>query len=51
VAAARHFKPGDVPAGRHYVKAYVEFIHYVERLHEAIATPAHGHVAETVSVR
>lgn len=41
---ARKFAPSDVEAGRHYVKAYVEFIHYVERLHEAIATTAHGHV-------
>lgn len=46
VLAARTFKPGDVTAGREYVKTYVEFIHYVERLHEAIATPAHGHAAD-----
>jgi hypothetical protein len=43
---ARVFKPGNVSAGRDYIKAYVEFIHYVERLHEAIATSAHGHFAE-----
>lgn len=40
---AKGYKPNDVPAGRAYVRAYVEFIHYVERLHEAIATAAHGH--------
>ena len=49
VITARHFKPGDVPAGREYVRTYVEFIHYVERLYEAIVTPAHGHVAESAS--
>lgn len=32
-------------AGRTYVKSYVEFIHYVERLHQSIlASP--GHTAE-----
>ena len=34
---------GDVKGGREFVKAYVEFVHYVERLHEAIAGAAHGH--------
>lgn len=46
VITAKNFKPGDVSAGREYVRAYVEFIHYVERLYEATTTPAHGHVAE-----
>ena len=41
---ARAFNPGDVTAGRAYVKAYVEFIHYVERLFEASAAEIHGHV-------
>jgi len=41
--AARNFAPNDVDAGRRYVEAYVEFIHYVERIHEAIAAPAPGH--------
>ena len=49
VITAKHFKPGDVLAGREYVRTYVEFIHYVERLYEAIITPAHGHVAEPAS--
>lgn len=44
--AAKAFTPGDIPAGREYVKAYVEFIHYVERLHEASATSPHGHFGE-----
>ena len=46
VITAKHFKPGDVSAGREYIKAYVEFIHYVERLHEAMSAPVHGHVSE-----
>ena len=49
VITAKHFKPGDVVAGREYIRRYVEFIHYVERLYEAITTPAHGHVAEAAS--
>lgn len=43
---AKEFKAGDVAAGRQYVKAYVEFIHYVERLYEASTTGAHGHSDE-----
>jgi hypothetical protein len=34
--ARRHADDG-VEAGRQYVAAYVEFIHYVENLHEAVA--------------
>jgi hypothetical protein len=49
VITAKHFTPGDVIAGRQYVRTYVEFIHYVERLHEAIITPAHGHVVESAA--
>ena len=49
VTTTKRFKPGDVLAGRKYVRTYVEFIHYVERLYEAIMTPAHGHVAESAS--
>lgn len=30
-------------------KAYVEYIHFVERLHEATTTPAAGHYAENES--
>lgn len=46
VVAAQAFKAGDVAAGREYVRAYVEFVHYVERLYEASATFAHGHFSE-----
>lgn len=44
---AKEFEAGDVAAGREYVKAYVEFIHYVERLYEASTASAHGHFGET----
>jgi hypothetical protein len=43
---AKNFKPNDVSAGREYIKAYVEFIHYVERLYEATTVSAHGHFVE-----
>ena len=49
VITAKHFRPGDVIAGRAYVRTYVEFIHYVERLYEAIVMPAHGHVTESAA--
>jgi hypothetical protein len=44
---AKAFRPGDINAGREYVKAYVEFIHYVERLYEASTMPAQGHFDES----
>jgi Family of unknown function (DUF6448) len=47
VKAARAFNPAEVPAGREYVRAYVQFIHYVERLYGAATTEAHGHFDET----
>lgn len=47
VAAARTYDPRDLSAGRRFVKAYVEYIHYVERLHEAISSAAGGHFDET----
>ena len=46
VVHAGSFQSGDVAAGREYVKAYVEFIHYVERLHEAMTAAPHGHFGE-----
>jgi hypothetical protein len=36
----------DPKAGRRFVRAYVDFVHYVERLHVAATTDAHGHVPE-----
>jgi len=38
--------PDDVTAGRAYVKSYVEFIHYVERVYEAPTKVTHGHFDE-----
>lgn len=43
VLARKDFKAGDVDAGREYVRAYVEFLHYVERLYEAAKGPAGEH--------
>lgn len=42
----RGYDPNDVAAGRRYVQAYVEYVHYVERLHEAATAAAEGHYAE-----
>lgn len=44
--AKKNFTRDDVAAGREYVRAYVEFIHYVERLYAAAHGPAHGHFPE-----
>jgi len=40
-----NFSPDDVKAGRAYVHAYVEFLHFVERVHEAMkkSGEAEGH--------
>ena len=47
VIAKKKFGKDDVGAGREYVKAYVEFVHYVERIHEAAKNPAEGHYPES----
>jgi uncharacterized protein DUF6448 len=41
-----NFNKDDVEAGRAYVKAYVEFIHYAERMYEAASKAAPGHYTE-----
>ena len=40
----------NVEAGREYVAAYVEFVHYIEALHTTVAreAQAHGHTAAAV---
>jgi len=43
VAAKKKAGKDDVSAGRGYVKGYVEFVHYVERIYEAAKNPAEGH--------
>ena len=42
-----NFEKNDLDAGREYVKAYVEFVHYVERVYEAAQNPVHGHFPES----
>ncbi len=46
-----NYSKNDVEAGRAFVKAYVEYIHYVEQLYAAAKGPAGGHMheAETMS--
>jgi len=40
---AKNYATADVDAGRKYVQAYVEFIHYAERAYEAGTQDAVGH--------
>jgi hypothetical protein len=42
VTAKKH-ADHSVAAGREYVEAYVEFVHYVERLHNDAGTKSDGH--------
>ena len=35
VMAKKNYRPDDVEAGRAYVGAYVEYVHYAERLYDA----------------
>jgi hypothetical protein len=51
VVTARTYDAADVAAGREYVRAYVEFIHYVERLYETSTVAAHGHFDDTTAIR
>jgi len=46
VMATKTFEPDDVAAGRAYVKAYVEFIHFVEFVYDSTMTTPHGHFEE-----
>lgn len=50
VQEKKNFNTSDLDAGRDYVKAYVEFIHYVEGLWEAARNTAEGHYAEEHAV-
>ena len=43
LAARAAMKDDDLTSGRSYVKAYVEFMHYVERLHDAATAEIRGH--------
>ena len=44
VMAKKKYNPNDVAAGRAYASAYVEFVHYAERLYEAAETMAPEYV-------
>jgi hypothetical protein len=46
VASKRKYNPNDVAAARSFVGAYVEYVHYVERLYDAAALPAAEHGVE-----
>jgi hypothetical protein len=46
VMATKTFAPDDVAAGRAYVKAYVEFIHFVELLYDSTMKDPLGHFEE-----
>ncbi|HEU5315447.1 MAG TPA: DUF6448 family protein [Chloroflexota bacterium] len=43
VAALKSYAPGDVEAGRAFVNAYVEYVHWVERVYESAVHGAAGH--------
>lgn len=42
----KKYDAADVEAGREYIRAYVQYIHYVERLYQAAAHPPSGHFHE-----
>lgn len=44
--ARKNFAADDVAAGREFVRAYVTFVHYVERIYESARHPAAGHYEE-----
>jgi hypothetical protein len=47
VLATKTFSPNDLTAGRAHIRAYVEFIHFVERLYDDTMNPPHGHLEES----
>ena len=47
VMAKKKYAPNDVEGGRAYTGAYVEFVHYAERLYDAATTPAPEHGQKT----
>jgi hypothetical protein len=50
VMAKKKYNPNDVEAGRAYSSAYVEFVHYAERLYDAAETMAPEHVQKAAPV-
>lgn len=49
VQATKKHDPNDVEGARAHVNAYVQYVHYVERLHDAAAPGAEQHGAEAPS--
>jgi hypothetical protein len=49
VMSKKKYDPAAVEAGCAYSSAYVEFVHYAERLHEAAETMAPEHIEKTAS--
>ncbi|MFY9328213.1 MAG: DUF6448 family protein [Georgfuchsia sp.] len=47
VMSKKTFNKDNVAAGREYIEAYVEYIHYVEGLYGATKDPAKGHYPES----
>ncbi len=47
VMSKKNFGKDNVAAGREFIEAYVEYIHYVERIYEAGKEPAKGHFPES----
>ena len=45
--AKKDYNVDDIEAGRAYVKIYVEYVHYVERIYQAANASAAGHYHET----
>jgi len=50
ITTLRNFNKDDVEAGRKYVRAYVEFIHYVDRMYQAATGQTEGHYHESESL-
>lgn len=46
VKAKKGYDPADVEAGRAFTRAYVAFVHHVERLHDAAGTTAADHARQ-----
>ena len=46
VKETKNYNNNDVIAGRKFVKAYVEFIHYIEGIHKSISGSTEGHAHE-----
>lgn len=51
VTAAKKYSAEDVKAGRAYVKAYAEFVEYVEGLHESVQGGGEQHSESAASKR